>query len=525
MANELVKEKIVLDQSVGSELAQLLLEGDIIVPDIKPDMAVMLQADAKLVIDRTEILTDKVNFVGKLYIQVLYLARGEEKRVHSISLVSGVDDFINVDGVTSDMWVEVKADIVNLDFRMINDRKINYRAITQVAVKAESPQVFEVVVDIDGLPHNQQLKNNLTLNKSVANKANRFVITDSIAVPQDKSNIREILQVNIDVGNQEVRVQNGKVNIFGDLLMTTLYKGEDDESIIEFMEHEIPFNGHIEMAECREDMFADCVFSLSAQHAQIRADEDGEDRLIEVEVAVNVNCKVSATMNIEVLEDAHIVNKQLDMSRTPVQYHKLISRNKNQSTIKEVISLADDCPDILQIFRVKGKVVMDDVKILSDKVVVEGVIEADILYIAESDDTPLFSHTAMIPFRQIIETKGATPDMLVNLAAHIEHVGFNMLSGREVEVRFLISFNANVSKAMEASMVTDIAVGDVDRIVLDSMPSIILYVVQSGDTLWKIAKEYNTSIDEILAVNDIEDPNKIFPGQKILIIKKGDHEE
>jgi len=520
MANELVREKIVLDQNVGRELTQILLEGDIIVPDIKPDMAVMLQADAKLAIERTEVLTDRVNFVGKLYIQVLYLARGEEKRVHSISLTSPVDDFINIDGVLNDMWVEVKPDIANLDFRMINDRKINYKAIVEVNAKAEAAQVFEVVVDIEGLPSNQQLKNNLTLNKSVANKADRFVVKDNIAVPQGKANIREILQTNIEVGNQDVRVQNGKVNIFGDLLVTTLYKGEDDDNIIEFMEHEIPFNGNIEVQDVKEDMFADCLFSLSDQHVQIRPDEDGEDRLVEIEVAVSINCRISAAVNIEILEDAYMINKRLDMARTPVKYHKLISRNKNQSTIKEVVALVENCPDMLQIFRVKGKVTTDEVKILSDKVVVEGAIETDILYIAESDDTPLFSQKAMIPFRQIMEMKGAAPDMLVNLTACVDHVGFNMLSGREVEVRFLISFNATVSKGMEASMVTDIAVSDLERAQVDAMPSIILYVVQNGDSFWKIAKDYNTSIDEISAINEIENPDKIFPGQKLLILKK-----
>ena len=524
MANELIKQKLVLDQSIGEELSQILLEGDIIVPDIKPDMAVILQADAKLVIDRTEILADKVNFVGRLYIQVLYLARGEEKQVQSISLVSGVDDFIHIDGITGDTRIDVRPDIVSLDFRMINDRKVGYKAIAQIHLKAESTQAFEIVVDIDGLPHNQQLKTNLTLNKSIAHKSDRFVIKDSISVPQGKSNIREILQLNTEIGNQDVRVQNGRVNIFGDLLVTTLYKGFDEDSIIEFMEHEIPFNGHIEITDCREDMFADCVFSLSEQHIHLAADEDGEERLIEIEVTVSANCKVSATMDIEILEDAHIVNKHLDIARAPVKYHKLVCRNKNQSTVKEIVSLGEDCPDILQIFRIKGKAATDDIKILSDKVVVEGVIEADILYIAESDDMPLHSHKAMIPFRQIIETKGAAPDMLVNLATCVEHIGFNMLSGREVETRFLISFNANVTSAVEASMITDIVVGDMDRAVLEGMPSIILYVVQNGDSLWKIAKDYNTSISELSAVNDIENPEKIAVGQKLLIIKKSEQE-
>jgi LysM repeat protein len=47
-----------------------------------------------------------------------------------------------------------------------------------------------------------------------------------------------------------------------------------------------------------------------------------------------------------------------------------------------------------------------------------------------------------------------------------------------------------------------------------------VYVIQAGDTLWKVAKRYNTSIDEILAINDIENPDMVYPGQKLLILKK-----
>ena len=107
MSNELQKEKIVLTKTVGNESTQLLLEGDIIVPDIKPDMALILKTDADMFFDQTEMLADRVNFSGKFIIKVLYLAKGSEKPVHSISLTSPINDFVNMEGVTKDMWVDL----------------------------------------------------------------------------------------------------------------------------------------------------------------------------------------------------------------------------------------------------------------------------------------------------------------------------------------------------------------------------------------------------------------------------------
>jgi len=47
--------------------------------------------------------------------------------------------------------------------------------------------------------------------------------------------------------------------------------------------------------------------------------------------------------------------------------------------------------------------------------------------------------------------------------------------------------------------------------------SIIIYVVQPGDTLWQIAKKYFTTKEEIMAINDMAENADIKPTQKLII--------
>lgn len=47
--------------------------------------------------------------------------------------------------------------------------------------------------------------------------------------------------------------------------------------------------------------------------------------------------------------------------------------------------------------------------------------------------------------------------------------------------------------------------------------TIMTYTVQAGDTLTSIAKKYNTTVAKILAINDIQNPDLIYGGQKIRI--------
>ncbi len=43
------------------------------------------------------------------------------------------------------------------------------------------------------------------------------------------------------------------------------------------------------------------------------------------------------------------------------------------------------------------------------------------------------------------------------------------------------------------------------------------YTVQPGDTLWGIAQRYGTTVDALVAANNIADRNLIYPGQQLLI--------
>ena len=45
----------------------------------------------------------------------------------------------------------------------------------------------------------------------------------------------------------------------------------------------------------------------------------------------------------------------------------------------------------------------------------------------------------------------------------------------------------------------------------------LTYTIQAGDTLAGIAALYNSTVDDIITENDIEDPNAIFVGQQLII--------
>lgn len=53
-----------------------------------------------------------------------------------------------------------------------------------------------------------------------------------------------------------------------------------------------------------------------------------------------------------------------------------------------------------------------------------------------------------------------------------------------------------------------------------SIGKTIVYTVKRGDTLSKIAQRYNTTVQKIVRLNGIKNPNLIYPGQRVTIISE-----
>ncbi len=72
-----------------------------------------------------------------------------------------------------------------------------------------------------------------------------------------------------------------------------------------------------------------------------------------------------------------------------------------------------------------------------------------------------------------------------------------------------------ITRANRLSDPNTIFVGQVLRIPQSSRP--LWYMVRYGDTLYTIAKRFFTTVDNIVALNSLANPDVIYPGDRIRI--------
>ena len=483
--------------TAASGSSQILLEGDMIVPDSKPDLQELLRCQGNVKIREKRVTDDRISFSGDLEISVLYRAKNGERPLYAMQASLPLEDFLHIDGLEKDM--ETSLDVIpeHLDCQIINDRKIGVKAVLGVTATGERQNHTEILSGISG-EGIESLQGILRMEQNTAPLKDRFTIKEEITLPSAKPEIADVLWQTIDLIEQDIRAMDGKVMVRGNLRICMLYC--DTEGNLGSFCEKIPFSGYLE-GEGIEPK-TELTGTLQIEDAKLTptVDEDGEARQLAVDVAVSA-----------ALQGRETVEKET------ITYPVTVGSGKNQFSLKERIHLAESEKPLLRAEEVWGEVRLSEARTTTDAVEADGVLTVSLLYHCENDETPLCMLERGIPFGQMMELRGVEEGDNAAVQLRLDDLDFQMLSEQEGELRAAVTMEAVVLRDETAEIVKDITPEE------EAAPSptagAIIYMVQPGDTLWKIAKRYRTTVEDILSINEIENPDLIYPGQKLLIIK------
>ena len=131
--------------TAASGSSQILLEGDIIVPDSKPDLQEILRCQGNVKIREKRVTDDRISFSGDLEISVLYRAKNGERPLYAMQASLPLEDFLHIDGLEKDMETSLDAAPEHLDCQIINDRKIGVKAVLGVTATGERQNHTEIL--------------------------------------------------------------------------------------------------------------------------------------------------------------------------------------------------------------------------------------------------------------------------------------------------------------------------------------------------------------------------------------------
>lgn len=516
---ELLKKNIHMNKLKCKSNVQLTLDDDFNVPDVKPDALQIIKEQGSIIIQDVKAMNGKAMVKGALKFNLLYISEDDLRPIHNITGEIPFDEMVNMDQACAEDNVTVKWNLDDLTTSLINSRKISVKSIVNFVFTAEDIYDEETGVSVEG-EYDIKCKNKkIDITQIVLNKKDTFRIKDEITLPSGKPNMFELLYDEVELRNVETRMGENKIDISGNVQLFALYVGEDEEKRLQYFDTELPFNGTVDCNGCSNSMISDLEVSILHKGLEIKPDLDGEERILDMEVVLNLEIKAYEEESLEILSDIYATVKELVPTIKDAYYENLLIKNNNKARIIDRIKITPGELKVLQICNATGTIRLDELQVIKDGIQADGVIEVQVLYITEDDNRPIASTKGVIPFSQIIEVKGMRENSVYDVKPSMEQISVMMLDGEEIEVKAGINLDTIVFDKIIEPIIIDLKEEELDMIKLQEMPGIVGYIVKQGDTLWQIAKNFYTTVESIMELNDLSD-EEVSPGNKLLLMKQ-----
>ena len=296
-----------------------------------------------------------------------------------------------------------------------------------------------------------------------------------------------------------------------------IYTGVDEQMPIQCLEETIPISGSVELSEADEDMIPFITVKLAHKELEINPDSDGEMREIAVDAVLELDIRLYEEEEIEILSDMYALDREVIPETEVICFEQIVAKNQWKHKIQEKISVPGG-QRILQICHSDGTVKIDDVQLKENAVRIDGVLEAQVLSMITDDSAPVAAFTELIPFQLETEIPGVRETNTYQMSPSLEQISAVMTGGDTIEIKAVVSMDLLVMGQSCENVIRSVREEPVDMERLKRMPGIVGYFVQPGDSLWKIAREYHTSVEEIMAANHLNS-SEIRPGDKLILIK------
>ena len=151
--------------------------------------------------------------------------------------------------------------------------------------------------------------------------------------------------------------------------------------------------------------------------------------------------------------------------------------------------------------------------VLKDKILCEGELECTFLYGIENSSR-MDIKKLLIPFQESIDCNNSTQNVNLDTNIEILHQDFVILPDESIDIKIDMQFCIGITKQQNVNIIQEIQIEE-DR--QEEKCSMVIYFVKPGDTLWKIAKKFKSTVQNITHMNEIVDENKIEVGKQLFI--------
>lgn len=327
-------------------------------------------------------------------------------------------------------------------------------------------------------------KNNVSINKKMAEQIKKIEITGDIIVPEAKPDIVNIINTNCNPYIYKEDCQDGKYRFDGNVDTHIIYLSDSGET--KCINATLDFMDFIEKKEINDQMSTRYKIEISKIETKVL-----NERKINVCITLKISFCFFALKEIEYLDNLNSLTGVEKLQET-VELNTVVAQNKIKSSLKEDIVIEEN-EEIVEIL--KNDVFVDNCenKISYNKVLSKADVNIRIMYMTQSSKISIFNTT--IPIMNFIDMEKVTDENECNTEYKIRNMMFKVeKESKSVSCQIDFEVACEVYKKKSIDIIQDMY--GIDRNITFNQKSIEV------QTTSEVSKEV-VSISEKVLIEDI----------------------
>ena len=503
-----------INELIVSNSTEVLLENEFKIADDWPDIEKIVTAEGKVKINNATVTTDSVIVDGKLIYNIIYRSDNENYTIHSIDGEIPFREEIEAEGVTEDMEAFTNAFIDYLDAEQLSEKGYLVKAVLvlDTDVYMKRPVTYVTGLDSDGSI--QARTKNISYTDTVADISEEVNINDAVELSKGSGEIADIVKSEADVYISNIDVLNDKMLIEGICKVGFMFVEDNDLHTIGYVSEEFPFTHYIELKNSDEGMLKDINITVNDMTYLTAENFDNEKKLIEFALPFTVNASFYDTVEKNIITDCYSTDYELELQSEKINLSSL--KNLTNKVVKYENDFDVPSGTIKDIYSVDVSPKISEKRVTEGNYVIDGFLDVNMLYL-NGDLNKIDKAYASLPFTVDFPVNDGEASCTIHSDVKTNKFGAYRKGSNSA------NFNCDINVALKfknndaITVISDIAErAPVDR---SKMPSLVFRVVQPGETLWDIAKNYNLSINSLKELNELPEDNALVPGTKIIIAR------
>jgi LysM repeat protein len=338
-----------------------------------------------------------------------------------------------------------------------------------------------------------------------------------------------ILDLQVKPVDLSYNVTGDSTHLKGFLEITLVYVGSDDESKpTEIFVNEwsreygnaLSFDLAFEIGGNDKTI---CVPKVSVEHIQAKMASSHE---LQCRLELLGELKVIRIIPKDIVTDATpMTGEVVDTEKYLLNLDEFFGDINGNIAVDLEITIPPTAPEIERILAYRTQLRNVNVEANDGKILIDGKLDLWLEYIAANNDRQRLAIGAWetsagngLPVAGILDFEGLQDGALVWAHYNLENTRLEIAGERTLRLTGTVQALVVGKNPRAILALRNFAL--VEPVDPESRPSMLFYVVQPGETMWKIARRYQTTVASIAKANQILNPERLEAGQKLIIPKR-----